>query len=158
MKNTKLLVNKTILSIGLAFLMSGCTLISGMITPTPGFKEVVRIDPQISNRQLTEQLLVILSEHKITPCSSVPHLSKKTEDCFAEFWQGELTRVDRDLTIIEIGNFPKYSVSIIGHSARIKRSNKSLLEITVKGVHVYYSNLPNKDVALLLAKIIRENL
>jgi len=148
------LIGRTVPSFFVLLMISGC----GFFLPTPSHKEVVEINQEITNVELTERLLAIFAEQGISMCRGTPSLNNDLPDCSIPLWQGNLTRVDREKAIIEVGDFPAYATNTIGHSARFRRVSDSGLEITVKGVFAYYGPIPNDDVARRVAKIINVGL
>lgn len=144
--------------ISLSWIVSGCIYLTGHLKPLRIFQETIKIDANISNRELTERLLVILAGHKIAPCSSVPNLQQTKEDCVAELWQGNLTHVDAKSAVIEIGDFSSVTAVVIGHSARINRAKIDEIVVSIKGVGAYYHELPNAEVAKKVAITIHQNL
>ncbi len=90
--------------------------------------------------------------------SGQPGLDESLPVCSIPMWQGNLSRVDRDDAIIEIGDFPVYGTNSVGHSARFKRISNDTLEITVRGVFFYYGPIPNDEVARGLVTVIKDHL
>ena len=136
------------------FLVSGC----GLVLPTPSHRETVEIDPALTNPELTDNLLAMFAEQGISQCRGIPGRDESLPDCSIPWWQGNLSRVDRDAAIIEIGDFPAYATNSVGHSARFSCISGDTLEITVRGVFFYLGPIPNDDVARDLVMIIRDNL
>jgi hypothetical protein len=144
----------TILPLLLFLGLSGC----GLFLPSPSHKLVVEIDPELSNVQLTDRLLTVLTENGLTECRGIPQLNEDLPACSVALWQGNLTRIDRIEATIEVGEFPSYATNSVGHSARFRRSSDSTLEIIVKGVFFYYGDIPNDEAARDLATLINDEL
>jgi hypothetical protein len=144
---------RSILPICLLIVVSGC----GVFLPPPSHQETVEINPTITNQQLTDSLLAIFSEKGIAPCRGTRRSDNDLPACSIPWWPGYFTKVDRDAGVIEIGDFPAYTNNIAGHTARFRRVSDSTLEITVKGVGVYLSALPNENVARKLVAIIEDS-
>jgi len=134
--------------------LSGC----GFFLPTPSDRVVVEIDPELSNIELTDRLLTVLTENQLTECRGIPRLNENLPSCSVALWQGNVTRIDRSKAIIEVGEFPSYGTNSVGHSARFRRSSDSTLEIVVRGVFFYYGDIPNDEVARDLATLINDEL
>ena len=130
----------------------------GLFLPTPSHRVVVEIDPELSNAQLTDRLLTVLTENRLTECRGIARLNENLPACSVGLWQGNVTRINRNEAIIEVGQFPSYATNSVGHSARFRRNSDSTLEIIVKGVFFYYGDIPNDEVARDLATLINEEL
>lgn len=145
---------RSILPLCLLVVVSGC----GFLSPSPSHRETLEINPTITNPQLTERLLVIFSEQGIAPCQGIGRRENDLPECQIPWWQGNLAKVDREAAVVEIGHFPAYANNTAGHTARFRRVSDDTLEIIVKGVGVYFLDLPNEKVARELAAIIEDNL
>lgn len=146
-------LGRSILPICLLIVVSGCE----VFLPTPSHRETLEINPTITNPQLTDRLLGVLSENGIAPCNGMGPKDPNLPACSTSWWQGSLTKIDRDAGVIEVGDFPVYQNHTVGHSARFRRVSDNTLEITVKGAGFYYSPLPNENVARELVAIIENN-
>jgi len=135
-------------------MISGC----GLLLPTPSHREVLEIDRELTNSQVTERLLMIFAAQGISMCSGTPSRKDYLPDCSINWWQGNPTRADQEKAIIEVGDFPVYAINSVGHSARFQRISEGTLEIIVKGVFFYGGPIPNDDVARRLATIIKDGL
>ena len=158
----------------IAFSISGCTWIVAGMMPTPGHSELVEIDPQLTNEQLSEMLLEIINENKIAFCNNVdPSINHPPSfrDCKGGisylaggnfqppgWWNGPVSKVDRKAALIEIGNYPDYNDGLAGQSAQIKRLSEDEVMVTVRGNGIYYMDLPNKQAAQKIAALIEEKL
>lgn len=116
------------------------------------------IDPEISNPAFTDRLLAVLAEEGLSQCRGTPRSDESLPVCSIPLWQGDITRVDRDRAIIEVGDFPAYGTNSVGHSARFQRVSDDTLEITVKGVFFYYGPIPNEEVARGLVTVLEGRL
>ncbi len=145
---------KPLLIIGFLIGLTGC----GLFLPTPAHRETVTIDPEISNPAFTDRLLAVLAKEGLSQCRGTPRLDESLPVCSIPLWQGDITRVDRDRAIIEVGDFPAYGTNSVGHSARFRRVSDDTLEITVKGVFFYYGPIPNEEVARGLVAILEGRL
>lgn len=145
---------KPLLVIGLLTGLTGC----GLFLPTPAHRATATVEPEMSNPDFTDRLLAVLSEEGLSECRGTPRLDESLPVCSIPFWQGNVTRVDRDRAIVEVGDFPAYGTNSVGHSARFRRVSDDTLEITVKGVFFYYGPIPNEEVARGLAIILEGRL
>ncbi|MES0870005.1 hypothetical protein [Pseudovibrio sp. SCP19] len=169
----KTVIKKTSIILGVfatCFVVSGC-LLTGALLPAPGYTEIVKIDPSMTNQELTRKLLAIFRNHGIAPCAwarlspeyfdAVNYSAdyRSLNDCiWVAYHQPEQPKVNADEATIVIGSFPEYNNNVAGQSARFRRLSNNELEVTVKGQGAYYMKLPNKKIAQKFARIIKENL
>lgn len=132
----------------LVLLTTGCV---GLVLPTPGHSVIIAVDQDIPSPALTERIITILQDEGLPKC-------RAPSTCTTSFWQGRARSIDPKQTLIEIGDFPTYSRNLVGHSAQIKRTTPDRLKISVKGVGVYYHEIPNNMMAQDLAQIIKDGL
>lgn len=139
--------------------VSGCSLLLPNVLPDPSHSEVIAIEASRSNHELTDAILDILAAEQLVHCNvgrRVP--GKDYARCAISWWYGELTKLDRENAEITLGDFPVYRNNIAGHTAKIARKGPDKLVLIVKGTGVYFSELPNRDVAIQVANMLREQL
>jgi hypothetical protein len=159
----------------LTLVFAGCSAVVKALN-SPSYSTYVKVNPSLSNEELTRKLLILMKKRGIAPCAKrVLNLAEGTinyvpdsdaKECFlyelpdgewiAPKWHDHPIRVDQRNALIEIGYH--YSANAAGHSTRIKRVSRDKIQITVFGADAYFLSLPNKLVALEVAKNIRENL
>ena len=155
MKHLRTRTTFPILALILGTFLSGCAL----LLPDPSHREIIAIEASRSNQELTDAILDILAEEQLVHCNvgrRVP--GKDFKRCAIPWWYGELTKLDRENAEITLGDFPVYRNGIAGHTAKISRKGPEKLVVIVKGVGVYFSDLPNRDVAIKVANMLREQL
>ena len=140
---------KTLLSLGLLIGLSGCSWVWGAFGPTPGHVERVPVSQDATNAELADTIVAALTEDGIINCD---------RDCPFAQWPGNSVSVDRDMAIVEIGDFPAYSSQSIFYSARIRRSFGSEIQIHVKGWGVYYTPAPLEEISGRIAEALRDRL
>ncbi|KZK76911.1 hypothetical protein PsW64_04756 [Pseudovibrio sp. W64] len=159
----------------LTLVFAGCSSVVRALN-SPSYSTYVKVNPSLSNEELTRKLLILMKKRGIAPCAKrVLNLAEGTinyvpdsdaKECFfyelpdgeriAPKWHDHPLRVDRRNALIEIGYH--HSANVAGHSTRIKRVSRDKIQITVFGADAYFLSLPNKLVAMEVAKNIRENL
>lgn len=127
-------------------LLTGCGLL-----PRPSYSTNVEIDPSYLNGELTDQIVEILARNRVIRCGP-----GKLPRCFPPNYRSEPVEIDKAAATITIGNYD--DGSLVGHTSRISRQSGSEIDVTVKGWGPYYSELPNEDVALHIAHILRGGL
>ena len=139
----------------LAALVSGCA----AFLPVPSHREVIAIEASRSNNELTDAILEILADEHLVHCNIGWNLSEKNPTpCPIPWWSGDLTLLDKDKAEITLGHYPIYQNNVAGHSAKISRKTPETLIVIVKGQGPYFFDLPNREVAVLVAELLREQL
>lgn len=134
----------------LVLLVAGCTTLF-----SPAHTEFVDIDRRIDNSELTNRVLATLVDRNLAGCAGN---DSSKPPCAIGQWRGNVTRIDREEAIIELGSFSAYGGNDAGHATRIRRTSDETVEVSVKGGSIYLSPLPNGDVAAKVSTIIASEL